>query len=42
LENEELKQLLYDALETELGGVKVYERARHNQKIALLYLLTQA
>jgi hypothetical protein len=27
MENEELKQLLYEALETELGGVKVYERA---------------
>jgi rubrerythrin len=27
MENEELKQLLYEALETELGGVKVYEMA---------------
>ena len=27
MENEELKQLLYEALETELGGVKVYEKA---------------
>ena len=27
MENEELKQLLYEALETELGGVKVYEAA---------------
>jgi probable F420-dependent oxidoreductase len=27
MENEELNQLLYEALETELGGVKVYEQA---------------
>ena len=27
MENEELKQLVYEALETELGGVKVYETA---------------
>ena len=27
MENEELKQLLYEALETEMGGVKVYEMA---------------
>ena len=27
MENEELKQLLYEALETEMGGIEVYEMA---------------